>query len=65
MEEDAEGCDRCMKKGIRHTHYTKRFRSIFRLKKRIPEQVTVDAFCYKPGKYRLLSIREQVKAISK
>ncbi|ELS9255708.1 hypothetical protein ACJO2A_15045 [Vibrio parahaemolyticus] len=65
MEEGDKGCVRCIKKGVRHTHYTKRFRSLFKLKKRVPEQETVDAFSYIPGKYRLMSVREQSQIITK
>ncbi|WP_299132358.1 AHH domain-containing protein [uncultured Vibrio sp.] len=65
MEEGDKGCARCIKKSVRHTHYTKRFRSLFKLKKRVPEQVTVDSFSYIPGKYRLMSVREQSKIITK
>ena len=65
MEEGDKGCARCIKKSVRHTHYTKRFRSLFKLKKRVPDQPVEDAFCYMPGKARLLNVREQTRMAKK
>ncbi len=65
MEEGDKGCARCIKKGVRHTHYTKRSRSLFKLKKRVPDQPDVDAFCYLTGKARLFNVREQTRMAKK